>query len=150
MCYRYPKVRLLLTPFCSSFESDTYPTTQCQFDLAKVLVKELTELGVQDASVNEFCIVTGTIPSNCDDKRVLGIISHMDVSPDSPAHDVKPTFNLVKPELEHKGLRLGDSGVTIPWKQLKRYEGDYVISSDGTTLVFLIQIIIAFIAWCRR
>lgn len=133
--------------FFSSFESETYPTTQCQFDLAKVLAQELTELGVEDVSISKHCIVTGTIPSNCADKRVMGIISHMDVSPDAPAQNVKPTLHLVTPELQHNGLVLGED-VVIPWNQLKRYVGDYIISSDGTTLVFHFLSLFLFLAWC--
>ena len=99
-----------------------------------MLVDELRELGVQDASVNEFCIVTGTIPSNSDDKRVMGLLAHMDVSPDAPAANVKPTFHYIDKDAEGKDIVLKE-GTVIPWSQIEKYKGGYIISSDGTTVV---------------
>jgi tripeptide aminopeptidase len=88
------------TFFYSSFESETYPTTNKQFNLANLLVNELKDLGMNyfvsflsilfcslglnDASVDQHCIVTATIPTNCGDPTVMGLLAHMDVSPDAP------------------------------------------------------------------
>lgn len=46
----------------SDENSDTSPSSTCQFDLARMLVRELQELGVADASVDEHCYVYGHIP----------------------------------------------------------------------------------------
>lgn len=47
----------------SSEETGTSPSTQYQFDLARLLVQELKELGVKDADVDEHCYVYGHIPA---------------------------------------------------------------------------------------
>ena len=47
----------------SNEESDSFPSTQHQFDLAHILVDELNELGLQDVILNEHCYVTGTLPA---------------------------------------------------------------------------------------
>ena len=50
----------------SKEESDTFPSTKIQFDLAKILVDELKELGLQDVSLDDHCYVMATLPSNID------------------------------------------------------------------------------------
>ena len=44
--------------------TDRYPSTAKQLDLAKILVKELIDLGLKDAAMDEFGIVMATLPSN--------------------------------------------------------------------------------------
>lgn len=43
--------------------SESVPTSQCQFDLAKILVEELKELGVENAQLDEKCFVYGILPA---------------------------------------------------------------------------------------
>lgn len=71
--------------------SETTPSTAKQFDLAKVLVEELKQLGLTDISVDEKCYVMATLPSNSKKKiPVIGFIAHMDTAPDMPGVDVNP------------------------------------------------------------
>jgi len=62
----------------SAYDQDVIPSTKKQFDLAKVLVKELTELGLQDASLDENCYMMATLPANTTNKiPAIGFIAHM-------------------------------------------------------------------------
>ena len=68
----------------SSEETGTSPSTQYQFDLARLLVQELKELGVEDADVDEHCYVYGHIPATrgYESRQKLGFIAHMDTVSD--------------------------------------------------------------------
>lgn len=72
-------------------DSDTYPSTPKQLDLANYLVRELQFLGVENAYLDEYGIVYGVIPANNGDEgNGIGFISHMDTSPDAPGNNIKP------------------------------------------------------------
>ena len=70
----------------SKEESELVPSTEKQFDLAKILLQELKDLGATDVRLDkEHCYVYATIPSNLPPDRagrvpVIGFIAHMDVS----------------------------------------------------------------------
>nr|HMQ80566.1 peptidase T [Ignavibacteria bacterium] len=64
--------------------SETYPSTEKQKDLGRILVAELLEMGIKDAHMDEFGYVFGTIESNTSKQvPVICFCSHMDTSPDS-------------------------------------------------------------------
>ncbi len=72
-------------------DSKSYPSTEKQKDLAKVLVTELKQLGVKDAEMDKYGYVTGTVPSNVKNKvPAIGFLAHMDTSPSSPGKNVNP------------------------------------------------------------
>lgn len=76
---------------CSSEESNTFPSTSKQLVLAKELAKELKELGLKNANVDEYGYVMAELPANTDKKiPTIGFIAHMDTSPEMPGNDVKP------------------------------------------------------------
>lgn len=68
---------------------DNTPSTLCQFDLAKLLCKELEELGLE-AEMTEHAYVYAHIPANCAAKYSIGFISHMDVVSMPKGYGVKP------------------------------------------------------------
>jgi len=72
--------------------SDTFPSTEKQKDLSKILVAELLEMGVKDAHMDKYGYVYGTIPSNSDKQSipVLCLCSHVDTAPDCSGTNVKP------------------------------------------------------------
>jgi len=121
----------------SKENSDTYPSTACQLDLARELVKELLELGVKDAALDEHGYVTATLPGNfggADKVPAVGFIAHVDTYPEVSGENVKPTF--------HQNYRGGDirlpSGVTVKAADnpyLAECVGETIITSDGTTLL---------------
>ena len=116
--------------------SPTYPSSACQFDLAKLLVEELKELGIADARVDEFCYVYGTLPATpgYEEKPALGLIAHMDTSPECSGENVKPVLH------ENYGggdVTLADGTVLSVEKFpfLPSLKGETLITTDGTTLL---------------
>ena len=74
---------------------ESSPTTQRQFDLARLLAGELRSLGAEDASVSENCYVCGHIPASPghEGAPTLGLIAHMDTSPDFCGGKRPPTHH---------------------------------------------------------
>ena len=70
--------------------SESIPSTKIQFDLANLLVDELKALGITDAHVDENCYVMATLKGNVDNAPKIGLIAHLDTSPDMPGENVKP------------------------------------------------------------
>lgn len=60
--------------------ADCVPTTKCQFDLAEILVRELKELGIEDARLDAHCFVYGTLKATegYENRKKIGFIAHMD------------------------------------------------------------------------
>ena len=122
----------------SARESDTFPSTLKQLNLAKLLEKELTELGLNDAATDKFGYVTATLPANMDRKGipVVGFLAHMDTSPDFSGKDVKPQFIEAYdggPVILNKEKNILMSPEEFP--DLKKYIGKTLIITDGTTLL---------------
>ena len=121
----------------SSEETGTSPSTQYQFDLARLLVQELKELGVKDADVDEHCYVYGHIPATrgYESRQKLGFIAHMDTVSDFCDHPVTP---VITPNYDGKDLALGTSGRVLSPKMfphLSTLKGRTLITSDGTTIL---------------
>ena len=120
----------------SDEESSTYPSSACQFDLAKVLVEEMKEMGISDVRCDEFCYVYGTIPATpgYEDKPALGLIAHMDTSPECPGDNVKP---ILHENYDGKDVKLPDGTVLSLSKFpfLADLKGETLITADGTTLL---------------
>jgi tripeptide aminopeptidase len=117
--------------------STTFPSTEKQFNLARLLVEELKELGLSDAQVDENCYVMATLPANTDkDIPVIGFVAHVDTSPDMDGKDIKPQIIknydgkdiLLNKELDMY-LRVKD------FPELSKYVGQTLITTDGTTLL---------------
>ena len=125
----------IFTP--SSEETGTSPSTQYQFDLARLLVQELKELGVKDADVDEHCYVYGHIPATrgYESRQKLGFIAHMDTVSDFCDHPVTP---VITPNYDGKDLALGTSDRVLSPKMfphLSTLKGRTLITSDGTTIL---------------
>ena len=117
----------------SSEASTTSPSTHRQFDLAHILRDELLDLGLEDVKVSDHCIVTGSLPGST--KESLGLIAHMDTSPDFSGQGVKPQVieNYDGGPIHLKGADLTMDPKDFP--DLKDLVGKTVITSDGTTLL---------------
>lgn len=117
----------------SSEESTTSPSTHRQFDLAHILRDELLDLGLEDVKVSDHCIVTGSLPGSS--KESLGLIAHMDTSPDFSGQGIKPQIieNYDGGPIHLKGADLTMDPKDFP--DLKDLVGKTVITSDGTTLL---------------
>ncbi len=117
--------------------SPTCPSTEKQKDLGRLLVKELLELGISDAHLDENGYVYATIPATTDKKvPVICFCSHMDTSPDCTGTNVKPIMhrnyqggNIVLP---------ADTKIVLKPEEhpdLKTQTGNDIITADGTTLL---------------
>ena len=84
-------LRYVAVETTSDPESESFPSANCEFDLLKLLVKELQELGIE-AEMDQYGYVMATIPSNIDDNSVpaIGFIAHVDTAPDASGKDIKP------------------------------------------------------------
>ena len=118
-------------------ESPTCPSTEKQKDLGRLLVKELLEMGVSDAHMDENGYVYGTIPSNTNKKvHVICFCSHMDTSPDCSGKDVNPIIN--KGYAGQDIVLKNDSTQVIKVSEhpaLLEQIGNDIITTDGTTLL---------------
>jgi tripeptide aminopeptidase len=76
--------------------SETQPTTEKQKDLSRILVKELKEIGIDDAELDEYGYVYATIPATTDKNvPVLCFCSHVDTAPDASGKGVKPILHIM-------------------------------------------------------
>ena len=125
----------ILTP--SNEDSTTAPSSNCQFNLARILVDELKNLGISDVSLDEHCYVYAHIPASegLDSCKTLGFIAHMDTVSDFCDHEVTPVLT---PDYDGQDLPLGKSGRILSPKMfphLSSLKGRTLITSDGTTIL---------------
>lgn len=106
------------------------PSSDGQKKVASVLKKELEKIGLTDIKMDEYSIVTATLESNIGESPVVGLLAHMDTSPDAPSKSIQLQIN------DYKGgdIALKESTV-VPAKKLEPYIGQKIITSDGTTLL---------------
>ncbi|MGD0710712.1 MAG: peptidase T [Bacteroidales bacterium] len=121
----------------SDEESQTYPSTTKQFDLARVLKEELTVMGLKDISLDEHCYLMATLPANTNKKiPVIGFIAHMDTSPDVSGANVNPK---ILENYNGKDIVLNKEKNIIlnikAFPELLEYKGQTLITTDGNTLL---------------
>ena len=111
------------------------PSTPGQLDLGRLLVAELTEAGVVDAELDANGYVTGTLPGNAGNGRAIGLIAHMDTSPDAPGAGVEPIVHADYDggviELPRSGTRLDPAAMP----ELAAKRGHDIVTSSGNTLL---------------
>jgi tripeptide aminopeptidase len=121
----------------SSEESTSFPSTEKQKVLSEELVKELKEIGLEDAHMDEHGYVIATLPSNTDkDVPVIGFIAHVDTSPAVTGENVNP---IIHRNYQGGDIKLpNDPNQVIEVKnnpELKEMKGFDIITTDGTTLL---------------
>lgn len=121
----------------SDAESETTPSTERQWDIANYLYKELQDLGLEDVSIDEKGYVFGFIPSNKEEEvPQVGFIAHYDSSPDFNGENVNPQ---IWENYDGEDLLLNkETGFTLSstkFEALKKYIGQTIITTDGTTLL---------------
>ncbi|WP_020473302.1 peptidase T [Zavarzinella formosa] len=117
--------------------STTYPSSPGQWDLGKLLLGELKEFGLKDATLDEFGIVTATLPSTVQHATpVIAWFAHMDTSPETSGKNVKPVLHpnydgkdIVLPADPNRVIKVSES------PELANCVGKTVITTDGTTLL---------------
>ena len=114
---------------------DVTPSTEKQFDLAKVLKQELEELGLEEVSLDEHCYVYAKLPGNLDHQvKTVGFIAHMDTAPDFSGKDVKPR---IIEDFDGNDIVLNENVVmkmdSFPW--MRELKGKRLMVTDGNTLL---------------
>ena len=117
--------------------SHTVPSTSKQLKLGNYLVEELKSLGIENAKIDEFGVVYGTIPSNNNHQGdVIGFIAHMDTSPDASGKDIHP--QIIKDYQGQKITLNADKELYLDpeqYPQLLQLIHHDLITTDGTTLL---------------
>ena len=122
----------------SSEDSESCPSTPGQLDLLRLLVDELSELGLEDVVMDEHGYVFATIPATTRKKQVptIGFIAHVDTSPEISGAGVKP---LIHENYQGQDLVLPDDpSVVIRFEEnlhLNDQIGQTIITASGNTLL---------------
>ncbi|MBD1424500.1 peptidase T [Sphingobacterium arenae] len=129
---RYVQIDTASDPHATSF-----PSTEKQKDLSRLLVSELQQMGITDAHLDKYGYVYATIPSNTDKEvPVICFCSHVDTSPDCSGKDVKPVIHAA-----YQGQDIvlpDDPSVIIKYSEhpdLQYQLGHDIITASGTTLL---------------
>ncbi|WP_024740804.1 peptidase T [Tenacibaculum maritimum] len=114
-----------------------FPSTEKQWDLAKILVEELKQIGMEDVTLDDNCYIMATLPSNLDyEVPTIGFVAHIDTSPDFTGANVKPQIHK---NYDGKDILLNqeENIVLSPdyFEDLLQYKGQTIITTDGTTLL---------------
>ncbi len=119
----------------SDENSNTTPSTESQFSLARQLGNELSALGLEQVTVTDKCYVYGFLPATKgqEDKATIGLIAHMDTSPDVSGEGVSP--NIVC--YQGGDIALGNGEILSPkeYPSLNKYLGEDLIVTNGQTLL---------------
>ena len=119
----------------SKRERTSSPSTPGQRELGRLLVSELSDAGLTDAALDDNGYVMATLPATGAPDNVIGLIAHMDTSPDAPGADVEPIvhgdYDGRVLELPRQGTRLDPDA--IPELLAKR--GHDIVTSSGDTLL---------------
>ena len=120
-------------------DREVIPSSEKQFDLARLLEKELKEMGVSDVRLDEHCYVYARIPSNLSGEEkektpALGLIAHMDTSPSARGKNVSP--RIVK-NYDGGDIVLNEEEKLSPkiFPRLLEQIGDDLMVTDGKTLL---------------
>lgn len=114
-----------------------FPSTEKQWDLAKILVDDLKAIGMQNVTLDDNCYIMATLHGNVSHKvPTIGFIAHIDTSPDFTATGVNPKIH---PNYDGKDIVLNktENIILSPdyFEDLLQYKGQTLITTDGTTLL---------------
>lgn len=112
------------------------PSSDIQWDLAKVIVEDLKKLGLEDISLDENCYIMATLPANCTEEiPSIGFIAHMDTAPTYNGIGVNP--RIVKYEGGDIVLNKELNIILSPkdFSHMNNYIGQDLIVTDGKTLL---------------
>lgn len=129
---RYVKINT-----ASSEDGDAVPSTEEQSGFARLLEREMKDIGMSDVFCDEHAYVYGFIPASpgLEHLSCIGFIAHLDTVPDFPGENVNPC---VIPGYDGKDVPLGSSGRVLTKKENPELEtliGQTLITTDGTTVL---------------
>lgn len=119
-------------------QSGTHPSSAKQLRLAKTLADEMKAMGVEGVTLDEKGYVYGYIPATegCEGVKPMGLVAHMDTSPDMSGADVKPR---ILKAYDGNDIVLNQEKnivmTTAQFPHLKELTGQDLIVTDGTTLL---------------
>lgn len=121
----------------SAMDAGGYPSTSKQLDLARLLVEELTALGLDEVKLDEYGYVTATLPANIETSApVVGFLAHMDTSPAASGANVKP--RLIENYDGQDILLNAEKNILLSprdFPELLDLKGQRLVVTDGTTLL---------------
>jgi len=118
-------------------ECESQPSSAKQLQLSIQLVKELKEMGITNATLDDGGYVMASIASNSDKKvPAIGFIAHVDTAPDASGANIKPHIirnydgkDILLNAEKELSLKVAD------FPELLQYKGQTIITTDGTTLL---------------
>ena len=122
-------------PTTSNESSESCPSTTGQLVLAKVLCRELLELGLTDARVDKHGYVYASVPANTDGMPAIGFIAHMDTASEASGENIKAKI------IEYRGgditlnEELGIKLTLADYPYVADFAGHRLVVTDGTTLL---------------
>ena len=120
----------------SDENSETFPSSEKEWDLLNLLVEEMKALGLEDVSIDKYGYDMGTIPATKgkENAPVIGFLAHVDTSPDMSGKDVRPR---IIDEYDGQDIVLNPSLTmrVAEFPELRRFVGHTLIHTDGTTLL---------------
>ena len=113
--------------------SETFPSTDCQWDLARHLRDELERLGLQKVTLDEYCYVYGYLPGD-EDYLTIGFNAHMDTSEQASNKNTRPR---IIENYDGTDIKLNEELYTTVerFPNLKDYVGKTLVVTDGNTLL---------------
>lgn len=129
-------LRYVAVETTSDENSETQPSSQKEFDLLRMLQKELQDMGIK-ADLDEYGYVMATIPANTDREiPAIGFIAHVDTSPDASGKDIKP--QIIENYQGGDILLNAEKDIVLrvsEFPEMQQYIGKTMITTDGTTLL---------------
>ena len=120
----------------SKRDRDRSPSTPGQLELSRMLVEELKEAGLADAELDDNGYVMATLPGTADgDAPVIGLIAHVDTSPDASGSGVEP---IVHRDYQGGVIELPRNGAVLDpavQAELRGKEGHDIVTASGDTLL---------------
>jgi tripeptide aminopeptidase len=118
-------------------QSESFPSTEKQKDLGRLLVQELLDMGIKEAHMDKWGYVYATIPSNVIKRvPVICFCAHMDTAPDCSGTNVKPILHkdfqggeMVLPDDNEQVIKADE------YPYLKNCIGHDIITASGKTLL---------------
>ena len=128
---RYAKIET-----ASDAHVETIPSTESQWNLARLLVDELAKTGIKDVYLDEHCYLIARLPASPGYENIpcIGFMAHMDTSEEAPGKNVNPK---IVEKWDGKPIHLSENIYLDPaeYPEMANYHGDTLIVPDGNTLL---------------
>ena len=127
-------LKYVMIPSASKDGTGTIPSTPEQKVLGAIIAEDMKNIGIEDAYMDEYGYVYGTVPANCEGQPTIGLIAHLDVVDGVPCSPMKPRII----ENYDGGVITLENGLTTDpavFECLARCKGKTLIVTDGNTIL---------------